>query len=93
MCIKLPRYLFFHIALGLNDFDAGKSITKAIGRGMGTENLDFFGPQKVEIFSWAKLYRIQNTDTHVHKITNVTVFLYDFDARKSITWAIERDGP
>ncbi len=26
-------YLFFYMALGLNDFDAGKSITRAIGRG------------------------------------------------------------
>ncbi len=32
------------MALGLNDFDAGKSITRAIGRG-GPENLDFFGPK------------------------------------------------
>jgi hypothetical protein len=29
MYIKLPMYLFFYMALGLNDFDAGKSI----GRG------------------------------------------------------------
>ncbi len=27
---------------GRNDFDAGKSISKAIGR--GSENRDFFGP-------------------------------------------------
>jgi hypothetical protein len=26
-------YLLFYIALGLNDFDAGKSITRAIGKG------------------------------------------------------------
>ncbi len=34
MYIKLPVYLFFYVALGLNDFDfdAGKSITRAIGR-------------------------------------------------------------
>jgi hypothetical protein len=34
MYIKLPVYLFFYMALGLNDFDfdAGKSITRAIGR-------------------------------------------------------------
>jgi hypothetical protein len=31
--IKLPKYLFFYMALGLNDFEGGKSITKAIGRG------------------------------------------------------------
>jgi hypothetical protein len=31
--IILPNYLFFYQALGLNDFDAGKSITRAIGRG------------------------------------------------------------
>jgi hypothetical protein len=33
--IKLPMCLFFYMALGLNDFDAGKSITPL---------LDFFGP-------------------------------------------------
>ncbi len=37
-------------------------------------------------------YKIQNTDTHVHKMTNVTVFLYDFDAGKYINWAIGRGG-
>jgi hypothetical protein len=26
-------YLFFYMALGLNDFDGGKSLTRAIGRG------------------------------------------------------------
>jgi hypothetical protein len=31
MYIKLPMYLFF-LALGFNGFDAGKSITRAIGR-------------------------------------------------------------
>jgi hypothetical protein len=35
MCIKLPMYLFFYMAPGLNDSDAGKSITRAIGRGGG----------------------------------------------------------
>ncbi len=29
----------------LNAFDAGKSITRASGRGYGPGNLDFFGPQ------------------------------------------------
>ncbi len=42
-------------------------------------------------------YRIANTETHVHKITNETVFLYgiwtDFDVGKSITRAIGRGGP
>jgi hypothetical protein len=33
MYIKLPIYLFLYMALGVNDFDAGKSITRAIGRG------------------------------------------------------------
>jgi hypothetical protein len=28
---KLPMYLFFYMALRPNDFDAGKSITQAIG--------------------------------------------------------------
>jgi hypothetical protein len=32
MYIKLPMYLFFYVALGLNDSDGGKSITGAIGR-------------------------------------------------------------
>jgi hypothetical protein len=33
MYLKLPMYLFFYMALGLNDLDAGKSISKAIGLG------------------------------------------------------------
>jgi hypothetical protein len=33
MYIKLPMYLCFYMVLGLNDFDAGKSITQAIGWG------------------------------------------------------------
>jgi hypothetical protein len=33
MYMKLPMFLFFYIALGLNDSDAGKSVTQAIGRG------------------------------------------------------------
>jgi hypothetical protein len=61
MYIKFSIYLFFKITLGLNDFDEGKSITRAIGR-VGPENLDFLspngtrflvaisGPQKVSIF-------------------------------------------
>jgi hypothetical protein len=36
-------YLFFYMALGLNDFDTGESITRAIGRG-GPEN--GFSPSK-----------------------------------------------
>jgi hypothetical protein len=35
---KTKNYLFFYMALGLNDFDAGKSFTRA------PENRDFFGP-------------------------------------------------
>jgi hypothetical protein len=40
-------------------------------------------------------YRIQNTETHVHKITNISVFykafgLNDFDEGKSISQAIGR---
>jgi hypothetical protein len=30
MYIKPPMYLFFYMALGLNDFEAGKSMTQAI---------------------------------------------------------------
>jgi hypothetical protein len=33
MYIKLPMYLFYYMALGLNNFDAGKSPTRVIGRG------------------------------------------------------------
>ncbi len=36
---------FFYMALGLNDFDGDKSITQAIGRGLGPENLNIFGPK------------------------------------------------
>jgi hypothetical protein len=38
-------YLFFYMALGLNDFDAGKSITQDIG-------ID--GPRKYQLF-WAQM--------------------------------------
>jgi hypothetical protein len=44
MYIKLLIYLFFYVALGRHDFDGGKSITRAIGRGGGHNNLDSFGP-------------------------------------------------
>ncbi len=30
MYIKLPMHLFLYMALGLNDFDAGISITRAL---------------------------------------------------------------
>jgi hypothetical protein len=33
MSMKLPMYLFFNMSLRLNDFDRGKSIIRAIGRG------------------------------------------------------------
>ncbi len=42
-CIKLLMYLFF-MELILNDFEVGKSITRAIGS-VGPGNLDFFGPK------------------------------------------------
>jgi hypothetical protein len=32
MYVKLPKYLFFYMALGLDDFDADKFITLANGR-------------------------------------------------------------
>jgi hypothetical protein len=32
------------MALGLNDFDAGKSIARVL-KGVGPENLEFFGPK------------------------------------------------
>jgi hypothetical protein len=51
---KITRYGYGHItnnvpvvymALELNGFDGGKSITRAIGRGgWALKNLDFFGP-------------------------------------------------
>jgi hypothetical protein len=43
--IKLPVYLVFYMALGLNDFDAGKSITRARIGGVGPEISTFFGPK------------------------------------------------
>jgi hypothetical protein len=54
--IKLPMYLFF-MALGLNNFEGGKSITRAIGRGAGPWKSRLFGPKKVSIlraypFQW-----------------------------------------
>ncbi len=41
--IQLPMYLFFYMALGLNDFHGGKSINGAIGR--GGPNKNFFAPK------------------------------------------------
>jgi hypothetical protein len=43
-------------------------------------------------------YKIWNTKSYVHKITNVPVFymalgVNDFDAGKSNTWAIGKGGP
>jgi len=49
------------MTLGLKDFDRGKFITKASGRG-GPWNLHFFRPWK------------GTRNTHVHKITNVLFF-------------------
>jgi hypothetical protein len=43
--IKLPMYLFFYVALGTYDFDAGKSITGPLKGGRGPENLDFMWPK------------------------------------------------
>jgi len=42
--IKLPMYLFFHMALGLNDFDGGNPFRGPL-EGLGPKNLDFFGPK------------------------------------------------
>ncbi len=36
-----------YMVRGLNDFDAATSITRAIGRGGGPENLDFFGGTEI----------------------------------------------
>jgi hypothetical protein len=36
-----------------NAFDAGKSITRASGRGLGPENQDFFGPCEMASSRWA----------------------------------------
>jgi hypothetical protein len=49
MYMKLPMHLFFYMALGLNDFDAGQSITQAIERGGPLKTLPFW-PKKVSIF-------------------------------------------
>jgi hypothetical protein len=43
MYIKLPMYLFVYLALGFNDFDGGKSVTRPL-EGVGPEILDFFRP-------------------------------------------------
>ncbi len=39
---------------GLNDFDVAKSISRAFGRGLGTENQDFSGPQIAASAIWAQ---------------------------------------
>jgi hypothetical protein len=44
MYIKLPMYLFFYLELILNGFEAGKSITRGIGRGWAPEISTFLGP-------------------------------------------------
>jgi hypothetical protein len=63
MYIKLPIYLYIYMALGLNDFDAGKSITHAIKRGgVGPEISTFLGPK------WHKIIPsrvISTTDTYL----------------------------
>ncbi len=41
--------------------------------GVGPKNLDFFGPE------------MATSETHLHKITNIPVFIYDFDVGKFIT--------
>ncbi len=56
MYIKLPMYLVFHMAFGLNDSDAGKSTTRAIEMGGPRKSRRFSfvvisGPKKVSIFS------------------------------------------
>jgi hypothetical protein len=46
MYIKLPIALIDTALSPVhNGFDAGKSITRASGRGLGPGNLDIFGPQ------------------------------------------------
>jgi hypothetical protein len=42
MYIEPPMYLFFYMALGLNAFEAGKSLTSAIV--MGIARLKLFCP-------------------------------------------------
>jgi len=37
-------YLSFYLAFGVNEFDAGRSITWAL-EGVGPENRDFLGPE------------------------------------------------
>ncbi len=41
MYIKLPMYLFFYMALGHNNFDAGKSITQALLPFQAQKSLNF----------------------------------------------------
>jgi hypothetical protein len=52
----------------------------------------------IKLTTYSTEYRIQNKETHVHKITDVAVFymalgLDDFDGDKSSTQAMGRDGP
>jgi hypothetical protein len=49
MYIKLPILPVFYMRLGLNDFDGGKSILRAIEKEGWTdpENQDLFGPCNV----------------------------------------------
>ncbi len=68
----------------------------AIAEGGGSKYI-----QLLYVHSQNTEYRIQNTETHAHKITNVPIFLTfymalglnDFNAGKSITRAIGRMGP
>jgi hypothetical protein len=61
MEVALRSIHFVHfVPLTPPPFDRGKSITRALGKGMGSENFDLLGPEIA---------------THVHKNTNVPDFL------------------
>jgi hypothetical protein len=70
MYIKLPMYLFFYVALGLNDFDAGKSITYH-WKGWALKISPFwahchFRAQKVLIFQYINSYFVCTEVRNMH---------------------------
>jgi hypothetical protein len=62
---------FFNMALGLNDFDGGKSITRATGRG-GPENRYLFGPKWNSLRSLPEPSLSMNLLMHIAHIKSIT---------------------
>ncbi len=54
---KITNVLASYMGLGINYFDVGTSITRV--KGMGPENLEFFGPKNASAngFGWIKSSR------------------------------------